>query len=280
MAAGTSFASTTVPSSADEATSSSPTGSSIGLALRLLGVAEDHRSHPLGDAEEAGAGPVEAHVADHHPRAADQHRRGHHERRRRGIAGHRDLVDLELVHRRHGHARAVALEGHPRSAHQALGVVAAGRGIDDRGGAGGQHPRDQHARLHLCAGHRQLVLDARQVRAVHGEGGETALACLEPGAHGPQRLGHPVDRAAADRLVSVEGPGASRLPGEPARQEAHQGARVAHVEQSTGGLEGGVEPNAAHDDAALALLLDPGAQLAPGPRAWIACRPTPGSCGS
>ena len=56
----------------------------------VLEVADDHRAHALGDPEEAGAGPVEAHVR--RPPRASRARAcgGHHERGRRRVAGHGD----------------------------------------------------------------------------------------------------------------------------------------------------------------------------------------------
>ena len=65
-------------------------------------------------------------------------------------------------------------------------------------------PGQQHARLDLGAGDRQLVLDPVQRAPWTVNGGEAPLAGLDPGAHQRQRLGDPVDRPPADRLVAVE----------------------------------------------------------------------------
>ena len=65
-------------------------------------------------------------------------------------------------------------------------------------------------------------------------GGRRSSRAVDLGAHQPQRLDDPVDRAPADRLVAVEGPLALRLPGQPARQDAQQGAGVADVDRAAG----------------------------------------------
>ena len=61
------------------------------------------------------------------------------------------------------------------------------------------------------------------------EGRKAVVARLDARAHQAQRLGDPVHGPPADRLVAVERPDAARLPREPARQQPHQRARVAHV---------------------------------------------------
>ena len=86
----------------------------------------------------------------------------------------------------------------------ALRVVAASGRARPLWSAIGDEPSKQHARLDLAAGDRQLVVDAGERRAVDGERREAALACLDPRAHLRQRLGDPVDRPAADRVIAVE----------------------------------------------------------------------------
>ena len=68
------------------------------------------------------------------------------------------------------------------------------------------------------------VLDARQLGAADRERREAPVARLHAGAHGGERLRHPVHRPAPDRLVAVQRPHPPGLPGEPARQQAHQRA--------------------------------------------------------
>ena len=65
-------------------------------------------------------------------------------------------------------------------------------------------------------------------------GGEAALAGVDPRAHLAQRGGDAVDRAAADRLVAVERPLAAGLARQPAGREPHQRARVADVDVRLG----------------------------------------------
>ena len=81
------------------------------------------------------------------------------------------------------------------------------------------------------ARHRELVVDPGERRAVDGERREPALARLDPRAHQRQRLGDPVDRTPADRVVAVELEARALLEGEPARQQPHQGAGVADVDR-------------------------------------------------
>ena len=135
--------STTVPSSGPEATSSSPTGSSAASRARLLEVADDHGAHPLGDAEEAGAGPVEAHVLRPPPasraraiaaatmNAADD-----------GSPGTHDLVELELVHLRRPSAAGRRCSNGTRARRRRRSVWSRlGARLDHRGRARGQHAR-------------------------------------------------------------------------------------------------------------------------------------------
>ena len=113
----------------------------------------------------------------------------------------------------------------------ALGVVAGRQRLDHPGLALGEQPGEEQAGLDLGAGDRQLVGDAVERRALDLERRQAVLAGGEPRAHLAQRLGHAVDRAAADRVVAVERPFPLRLPGEPARQEAQQRPRVADVDR-------------------------------------------------
>ena len=113
------------------ATSSSATGSPAGCpACGSSSVADDDRAHPLRDAEEADARPVDRDVLEHDPRARHEHRGGGVEGGRRGVAGDVDAVELELVLRVHGQRVAVALDARAGAREHALGVVAARRRLD------------------------------------------------------------------------------------------------------------------------------------------------------
>ena len=67
--------------------------------------------------------------------------------------------------------------------------------------------------------------------AAHRQRREAAAARAQLRAHQAQRLGDPVDRAPADRLVAVERERAALLRRQPAGQQAQQRARVAHVDR-------------------------------------------------
>src|ERR687896_293203 len=119
----------------------------------------------------------------------------------------------------------------------------------------------EHARLDLGARHGQFVGDAPQLGTAHRERGQAGIARLDVGAHLAQRLRHPVHRPPPDRLVAVERPDASRLPREPARQQAHQRDGVAHVEQPAGRLERRAQADAAHEQGPAGLLVHGRADL-------------------
>ena len=114
-----------------------------------------------------------------------------------------DPPDRAAVHRRQGPQLRDLDLGAGRG-QQALGVVASRSGLDHPGLPLGEQAGDQHARLDLGAGHRKLVGDAVERRAVDAKRRQAAVAALHRGPHHPQRLGNPVDGTAPDRLVSVE----------------------------------------------------------------------------
>jgi hypothetical protein len=108
--------------------------------------------------------------------------------------GDDQLVERELVGAGHGDVRPLRCTVTPAAAEHALGVVAAGAGLGDRGGAVGGQGGQQHARLYLRAGHRQLVVDRAQLRAVDGERRRRPSVASTLRAHQAQRLGDAVDR--------------------------------------------------------------------------------------
>ena len=111
-----------------------------------------------------------------------------------------------------------------------LGVVAGGIALDDCRRALRAEAGQEQARLHLCARDRHLVLDAHQGCAADLQRRQPLFPRRDVRSHLAQGLGDPVNRTAADRLVAVEAPGPLGLPGEPPRQESHQGAGVADVD--------------------------------------------------
>jgi len=86
------------------------------------------------------------------------------------------------------HARPFGFDMHAEAAQHALGVVARGRGLGDRGDAFGVQAGEQDGGLHLGAGHRQRVVDA--VQRSHGpyRDGRLAVGGEDIRAHLAQRL--------------------------------------------------------------------------------------------
>ena len=126
------------------------------------------------------------------------------------------------------------LHGDAGGRHQLLGVGPGQPVLDHRGRPCGGQAGEQHAALHLGAGHRQPVLDARQASPTDSHRRPAPVAAaLHRGAHGPQRVQHPAHRPAADRLVAVEDRPKVH-PGQQAGQEADPRARVAHVQRPVG----------------------------------------------
>ena len=75
-------------------------------------------------------------------------------------------LQLDAAHARHRYAPVLAAHVHAGCAQHHLRVVARREPLDHRGVAVGQQSREQHARLHLRARDRQLVLDPVQVGAL------------------------------------------------------------------------------------------------------------------
>ena len=179
-----------------------------------------------------------------------------------GSPGTADALERELVGVDDGDVAAVAVDGDAGSQQHPLGVIAAARGLADGGGAVGGEGGEQDARLDLGACDLELVGDGAQARAAHVQGREAPLSGLQLGAHLGERLGDPVDRAAADGLIAVERERAPVLRGEPAGQQAHQRAGVADVDRLLG-LARLAQAGAAYDEI-LAVHLDEGAEGAHG----------------
>ena len=91
-------------------------------------------------------------------------------------------------------------------------------------------------------------------------GRKPSVACLDPGSHLTQRLGDTVNGAAPDRVVSVEREARAVLEREPAREQAHQRARVADVDRS--GWQLRVAKAASADQELVVAYLDDRAKLA------------------
>ena len=158
-----------------------------------------------------------------HDRAGDQEEGGGGD-----IARHGDSLPAQALPAAHAHGQAVFLDLHAEAAQHALGVIARFLRLGDRGDAVGKQPGQQDGGFHLRAGDRGG--DSRW-RAGCRRGRSPAACSASPWpstsrAHLPQRDGHAVHRAAAQRVIAGEG-GAEGLPGEDAHQQAGGGAGVA-----------------------------------------------------
>ena len=120
--------------------------------------------------------------------------------------------------------------GAPAAQQHPLGVVAAGHRLDHRRRVGRQ-AGDQDARLDLCAGHRQLVLDpgSRAPWTVNGGKRRSGPRSSPPSAAAARRSGR---RPPPDRVVAVEHEARPGLERQPARQQPHQRAGVADVDRA------------------------------------------------
>ena len=145
-----------------------------------------------------------------------------------GSPGHHHLVELDLVHLRRRSA------GRPRASNGTRARRSM-RSVWSRLGAGSTTVVEPSASIPaistqdltwaLATGSAYSM--PAELGPADGEGRKAPVAGLHARAHRGQRLRHAVHGPAPDRLVAVERPGAARLPGEPAGQQPHQGARVA-----------------------------------------------------
>ena len=190
-----------MPTSAPWATSSSVTGSSGDSGAPAgLELADEHRAHPLEDAQEADAGPVGGHPLDHDPRArarAPRRRRGRRPRTgRRGRAG------------RAARARPA---GRPRSARPRASTVtpqrSSSRSVWSRLGSGSITAVSPPASRPASSTHDLICAEATgsaysipcSGEPADRERGEAVLAGVDPRAH----------RAAAARRSGRRGGGGS-----------------------------------------------------------------------
>ena len=153
----------------------------------------------------------------------------------------------------------------PKLEQHALGVIARDRRLDHGRLTLRIQTGEQHRRLHLRAGDRQLVADTASALRRRGFAPAACRRCVSMlRAHLAQRrrdaLHRPLhQRRVADQLA-VEG-----LSGQQTRHQAHRGAGIAHVERVRRRLE------PAHDRRrARALLRARSARSARRARAWRA----------
>ncbi len=132
---------------------------------------------------EARACRIDQHAFDGDLRARHDQRRRSQEGRRAWIARHRHCAALKLAVTLDGDgARTIALDGGhlgPEMAQHALGVIAGGLRLDDRGRAGSLQPGDQNRRLELRGRHRQAVFDRTQDRWYRAARAAAAVAPVQ-----------------------------------------------------------------------------------------------------
>ena len=110
-----------------------------------------------------------------------------------------------------------------------FGVIARRHRLADGGLALGEESGEQHARLHLRAGHGQRVIDGPEPGAVDFERRELVFARANLRAHFGQRPHDALHRPAGERLVP-EDAGEEGLGGQDSAQHTDGGARIAGVE--------------------------------------------------
>ena len=191
----------------------------------------DAAAHPLEHVEEADPPRVQVDAVHGQLGAGEERRRGDERRRGREVARHLDRAQLEPLDRPDGRALLPAPDPRARGLEHRLGVVAGRQRLDDcRLAFARVEPGEQDRRLHLRARDRQLVRDRLDVAALDRQR-RVSVGRLDRDAHSPQRLGDPLHRAGAQRLVSGERE-ASRLAGEDPGQEPHQRAGVRAVDRA------------------------------------------------
>ena len=210
----------------------------------------DLDAHPLEDRQQAGAGRVDVDPFQFDLASRDENSSSEEEGGRGDIGGD-ERARRVRVDRRAGRRPCSLRESTaaPAALSITLGVVAARRRLDHPRLALCQQAGEEQAGLDLGAGDRHLVGDAVQGRAADLERRQPILASAQVGAHLAQRHRDPVDRAAADRVVAVEGPDAALLPRQPTRQQPQQGAGVADVDLRRARRRAGRCPGSAAETA-------------------------------
>ena len=155
-----------------------------------------------------------------------------------------------------------------------------GRGLDDGRRAVGDQAGEQHARLDLRAGDRQLVGDRAQARAVDGERREAAVGARRSRA--PMRRSGSAMRSTGRRRIDASPSSVYERPSCPASQPGSRRISVPALPTSIGavGLAGVAQAGAADDDLAGAASLDQRAERAHGVERRVRVLGVRGSCGS
>ncbi len=169
-----------------------------------------------------------------------------------GLAGERDFAAVAAFARRDDLCTKMLQ-------HQ-FGVVAAGLGLDHRGGARRGQPRQQHRGFDLGRRHRRAVEDRQRIaRAIERQRQAAALLCgADPRAHQFQRIKHPPHRPAAQRRISVEN-SRNRAAGDSPHHQPASGTGIAEIERRLRLREPG-HTNPVHRPGELTGSLHPCAQ--------------------
>ena len=186
------------------------------------------RAHGPQQADDGMASGIHAHAGQQQVGPRHDARRDKKKRRRGNIARH--------PYRRRPQGRPLHGDGGAVNAHRAaetrqhaLGVIAAGRGLDDRGFAVGVEPGQQQGRLHLRAGDGHRVTDAAQGRRrPHPHRHRAGRARGDGRAHQVQRLGHPPHRSPPQRGVAGQ-VHVEILRRQHAEQQSRRGAGIAAI---------------------------------------------------
>ena len=263
------------PRTAECSTSISPDQLAVG-ALQLQDLA---RRAPIAgqQIEQRRAGGVQPHAADGQRRAGHEQRRHDEERRRGEVRRHAHFAPGQLrapVER--DRLRAPRKSPRRTRASAISRVVARAHRLAHRSHALGEEPRQQHARLHLRARHRQRVIDRPQRRRPGSRAAGTARRA--PRSRAPisrQRLHDALHGPARKRLVPRD-PAAERLRRQDPGEHADGGAGVAGIEVRRRRAQP-VEPPAA-DRHLRPALLDLDAERAAGSPASSGNPPRSSSC--
>ena len=196
----------------------------------------DVGAHQAQDVDDPGPRRVEADPADHESLTGRQRTGDEEEGRRGNVARHFDTTGFQTLHRRDRDPGTRDLHGNAERGEHPLGMVARRRRFRDAGRAFGIESGQQQCRLHLGAGHAQIVAGTAQRRAAQHADRGVAVGGLEPCAHGAQRLGDPLHGPARQRGIADQRR-IKALPGQQAHRQAHRRAGVAHVERGVGRLQ-------------------------------------------
>ena len=214
----------------------------------------DPCAHPLEHIEHAGATSTNADAAEKDARLGNDRRRDDQKRRRRDIAWHFDLVELQSFDRVDHDATTRGVNGCAGCTQHAFGVIACRRCFDDRGRPVRAKSRQQQGRLDLRGGDLHHVLHPDQLLTTLHDNRRTPSRRLDAGTHYAQRRSNALHRARTNRGIAVEREDSAWLHREDATQQPHQRARVLHVDCSDRRLQAR-QAYAMHGQATSAVVI-------------------------